>query len=67
MLGKVAARHCARAWGAGLVLVAKKRLEAKRRDRVAFRSISPSLTTSVAEAFFVFIFLEPGPAPAAWE
>ena len=55
----------ARAWGAELDLGAKKRLEAWGRDDGVFISVLPSLATSVAEAFFVFLFFFPGPEPAA--
>jgi len=55
----------ARAWGAGLDLGAKKRLEVRGRDDGAFIALFPSLATSVAEASFVFFFLFPGPEPAA--
>jgi len=55
----------ARAWGAGLDLGAKKRLEACGRDAGGFISLSPSLATSVAEVPFVFFFFFPGPEPAA--
>jgi len=66
MLGKVAAMRCASAWGAGLVLAPKKFLEAKGRDDGTFISLSPSLTTSGAQAFFLFHFHELGPAPATY-
>jgi len=55
----------ARAWGAGLDLGAKKRLEAWGRDDGVFISLFPSLATSVAEIFFVFLLFFPGPEPAA--
>jgi len=65
MSGKEAAMRCATPWGAGLVLAAKKRFEARGRDDGGYMSLSLSLTTSVAESFLVFRFLEPGPEPAA--
>jgi len=55
----------ARAWGAGLDLIAKKRCEAWGRDDGNFISLFPSLAISVAEAPLVFFFLFPGPEPAA--
>jgi len=64
MSGKEAAMRWASAWGAGLDLGAKKGLEAWGRDDGAFNSLSPSLTTSVAEASFVFFLFFPGPEPA---
>jgi len=63
--GKEAAMRWARAWGAGLDLGVKKRLEAWGRDNRGFFSLSPSLATSVAEAPLVFFFLFPWPEPAA--
>ena len=63
--GKVAAISCARAWGAGLVRAAKKRLKAKGRDDGGFIFLSLSLASSVAEAFLVFPFLELEPEQAA--
>jgi len=54
----------ARAWGAGLDLGAKKRLEALGRDDGVFVSLFPSLPTSGAEALVVFFLLFPGPEPA---
>jgi len=65
MSGNEAAMRWARAWGAGLDLGAKKRLEAWGRDDGAFGSLSPSLATSVAEAPFLFFCAFPGPEPAA--
>ena len=62
--GKVEAMRWARAWGAGLDLEAKKRLEAWGRDDGVFITLSPSLGTSVAEVPFPFFFLFPGPEPA---
>jgi len=60
--------RCARAWGAGLVLAVKKRLEAKGRDEGGFISLSSSLATPVAEAPLVlcFFFSRPEPAASAW-
>jgi len=49
MSGKEVAIHWARAWGAGLDLGAKKRLEAWGRDDRVFVSLSPYLAISVAE------------------
>jgi len=66
MSGKEEAMRCARAWGAGLDLAAKKRLEAKGKDDGVFISLFPSLATSVAEALFFFYCCLPGPEPAAW-
>ena len=63
--GKVEAMCWARAWGAGLDLEAKKRLEAWGRDDRVFISLSPSLATSVAQVLFVPRFIFPGPEPAA--
>ena len=54
MSGKKAAMRMARAWGSGLDLGAKKRLEAWGRDDGVFISLIPSLATSVAEVLFVF-------------
>ena len=65
MSGKEAAMRWARAWGAGLDLGAKKRLEAWGSDDGVFISLFPSLATSVAEAPLVFFFLFPWPEPAA--
>jgi len=56
----------ARAWRAGSVLAPNKRLEAKGRDDGGLMLLSPSLTTSGAEVFFVFFFFVPGPEPAAY-
>ena len=53
ILGKVVAMHCTMAWGAELVLVAKKGLEAKGRDDRGFMFLSPTLATSVAKVLFV--------------
>jgi len=55
----------ARAWGEGLDLGAKKRLEAWGRDDGVFISLFLSLATSVAEVLFVFLLFLPGPEPAA--
>ena len=63
--GKEAAMRCARAWGVGFDLEAKKCLEAKGRDDTVFRSLIPSLATSVAEAAIVFFCLFPWPEPSA--
>ena len=63
--GEEAAMRRARAWGAGLDLGAKKRLEAWGSDDGVLISLCPSLAISVAEAPFVFFFLFPGPEPAA--
>jgi len=60
MSEKVAAMCCARALGTVLVLAAKKDLEAKRRADRCFIALSPSLATSVAEAFMFFMLLDPG-------
>jgi len=65
MSGKEAAMRRARAWGAGLDLGAKKRLEAWGRDDGVFISLFLSLATSVAEVLFVFLLFFPGPEPAA--
>ena len=65
MAGKVEAMRCARAWGAVLDLVAKKRLEAWGRDDGVFITRSPSLATSVAEASLALRFVFPRPEPAA--
>jgi len=65
MLGKEAVMHCARAWGAGSDLQAKKRLEANGMDDGAFILLSPVLSTSVDEAFAFPFFLFPGLEPAA--
>jgi len=43
--GRVAAMLCARTWGVGPVLVAKKLLEAKERDDGGFIFLWPSLAT----------------------
>ena len=56
MSGKVAAMRCAKAWGAGLVLLAKKAIEAKGSDDGVFLSLSPSVAISVAEVLFPFFF-----------
>jgi len=64
IFGKVEAMRWARAWGAGLDLEAKNRLEAWGRDDGVFISLSPSLATSVAEVLFVFRFFFPRPGPA---
>jgi len=63
--GKVEAMRWARAWGAGLDLEAKLRLEAWGREDGVFITLSPSLATSVAEVPFAFFFLFPGREPAA--
>jgi len=63
--GKVEAMRWARAWGAGLDLEPKNRLEAWERDVGVFISLSPTLPTSVAEVLFVPRFFFPGPEPAA--
>jgi len=63
--GYEAAMRWVRAWGAGLDLGAKKRLEAWGRDNGAFGSLSPSLATSVTEAPFLFFFPLPRAEPAA--
>jgi len=65
MSGKEAAMRWARAWGVGLDLGVKKRLEAWGRDDEVLISLFPSLAISVAEAPFVLFFLFPGPEPAA--
>jgi len=65
MSGKEAALRCARAWGAGSDLGAKKRLEASGRDDGIFILMSPVLATSVAVAFFFAFFPFSGPEPAA--
>jgi len=65
MFGKEVAMSWARAWGAGLDLGAKKRLEAGGRDDGDFISLFLSLATSVADAPLVFFFLFPGLEPAA--
>jgi len=65
MSGKAAVMRCARACGAGSVLAAKKRLEAKGREDGDFILLSPSLATSVPEVLLVFCFLLPRPEPAA--
>ena len=65
MAGKAAALRSARACGAGSVLAAKKCLEAKGREEGDFILLTPPLSTSAAEVFFVFFFLLPGPEPAA--
>jgi len=65
MSGNEAAMRWARAWGAGLDMGAKKRLEAWGRDDGVFGSLSPSLATSVAEAPLLLLFPFPGPEPAA--
>ena len=64
--GKVGSMHCARAWGTGSILAAKKHLEAKGRDDGGFISLSPSLASSMAEFVFVFFVFVPGPEPAAY-
>jgi len=65
MSGKEAVMREARAWGVGLDLGAKERLEAWGRDDGVFISLLPSLATSVAEVLFVFLPFFPGPEPAA--
>ena len=57
--------RCARAWGVGLDLGAKKRLEANGRDNGDFISLSLVLATSVAQAYFFPLFPFPGVEPAA--
>jgi len=65
MSGKAAVMRCARAWGAGSALAAKKCLEAKGREGGDFILMSPSFATLAAEEFFVLFFLLPRPEPAA--
>ena len=65
MSGKEAAMRWAMAWGAGLDLGVKKRLEARGRDERVFICLFPSVPTSVAEAPFLFFFLFPRLEPAA--
>jgi len=65
MSGKEAAMCWARAWGEGLDLGAKKRLEAWGRDDGGFVLLFPSLAIAVAEAPLAFFFLLPWPKPAA--
>ena len=64
MSGKLADMRCARVCGAGSVLAAKKRLEAKGREEGDFILLSPPLATSAADVPFVFFVLLPGPGPA---
>ena len=65
MSGKEVAMRCARAWGVGLDLAVKQRLEAKGRDDRVFISLFPSLAPCVAEAIFVLFLLFPGAEVAA--
>ena len=65
MSGKEADMRWARAWGAGLDLGAKKRLEARGKDEGVYVSLFPSLATSLAKALIVFFFFFAGPEPAA--
>lgn len=64
MLGRVAARRSARAWGIRLVLAAKKCLEAMRRDNQALMYLSLSFPNSVAQVLAFFFFLSSLPAGA---
>jgi len=65
MSGKAVIMRCARACGAGSVLAAKKRLEARGREGGDYILLSFPLATSAAEVSFGFCFLLPRPEPAA--
>jgi len=57
--------RCVSAWGTGLVLTAKKGLEARERDDGGFIVLSPSLATGGADVLLVVLDFDPGPQPAA--